>query len=167
MKLADISLLYEYNDWANQRILASSGQVSTAQFLAPSNHYFGSLRSALVHILGGEYAWRMLYQYQTLDYFDKLQADDFPTLESIAQAWQAEAAAMRAYLAQLQDADLTGLVRYTTTEGHRRERVLWHCLLHVVNHGTQHRGEAAVLLTDYGASPGELDFTVFLNERHG
>jgi hypothetical protein len=29
----------------------------------------------------------------------------------------------------------------------------------------QHRSEAAALLTGYGQSPGEIDFTVFLNER--
>ena len=71
---------------------------------------------------------------------------------------------MRDYLAQLTDDDMTDYVRYTTDEGNKRERLLWHCLLHVVNHGTQHRSEAAALLTDYGHSPGDLDFTVFLNE---
>jgi uncharacterized damage-inducible protein DinB len=43
--------------------------------------------------------------------------------------------------------------------------VLWHCLVHVVNHGTQHRSEAALLLTNDGQSPGDLDFTLFLNSR--
>ncbi len=60
---------------------------------------------------------------------------------------------------------LTRMVRYPIDSGELRERVLWHCLLHVVNHGTQHRSEAAAILTSYGASPGDLDFTVFLLER--
>jgi hypothetical protein len=29
----------------------------------------------------------------------------------------------------------------------------------------QHRSESAAMLTDFGKSPGEIDFTMFLNQR--
>jgi uncharacterized damage-inducible protein DinB len=90
---------------------------------------------------------------------------EFPTLDVMKRRWDEEQTTMRAYLAGLQDNDLTSLLRYTIDNGEKRERVLWHCLLHVVNHGTQHRSEAAALLTEYGSSPGDLDFTMFLNEK--
>jgi uncharacterized damage-inducible protein DinB len=163
MKIQDIMILYDYNYWATRRILATGAQVSLEQFLAPAAHSYGGLRGTLVHTLDTEFGWRMLCQHNTLT--PDMAETEFPTFDVLEQRWYDEEMAMRNYLASLNDDDLTGLVRYTTDSGQKRERVLWHCLLHVVNHGTHHRSEAAAILTEYGHSPGDLDFTVFLNEQ--
>jgi uncharacterized damage-inducible protein DinB len=42
---------------------------------------------------------------------------------------------------------------------------VWQMLVHVVNHGTQHRAEAAALLTAEGRSPGELDLINYVEEQ--
>jgi uncharacterized damage-inducible protein DinB len=165
MNLRDILTLYDYNYWATRRILSVSAQVSPEKFIVSTAHSFGSLRGTLVHTLDSEAAWRMLLQHNTLAYFRVLKEEDFPTFESLEGRWKEEELVMRDYLIHLTDDDLTGMIRYTTDEGDQRERVLWHCLLHVVNHGTHHRSEAAAILTDYGHSPGGLDFTTFLNEQ--
>ena len=137
MNIRDILTLYDYNYWATRRILAASVRVSPEQFLIPTMHSFGSLRGTLVHTLDAECAWRMLCQHQTLAYFRALEEAAFPTFEVLEQRWSAEERAMRDYLAHLTDDELNEYVRYTTQEGDKRERLLWHCLLHVVNHGTQ------------------------------
>jgi uncharacterized damage-inducible protein DinB len=165
MNLRDILTLYDYNYWATRRILTASTQVNPEQFIVPTAHSFGSLRGTLVHTLDAECAWRMLYQHETLAYFDAMKEEDFPTFDHLEQRLKEEELAMRDYLIHLSNDDLTGTIRYTTDEGDKRERVLWHCLLHVVNHGTHHRSEAAAILTDCGHSPGGLDFTAFLNEQ--
>lgn len=165
MNIDDIQLLYDYNYWATQQVLAACQNLSHEQFIAPAAHSFGSLRSTLVHGLDAEWGWRVLCQDQNLTAFHELRAEDFPTVAAVAERWQAEEQAMRGYLNQLTNEDLADYVRYTTPEGEKRERVLWHCLWHVVNHGTQHRSEAAAIVSSYGYSPGEIDFTVFLNGR--
>ena len=165
MYVRDIVTLYDYNYWATRRILAASAQVSDEQFRAQGARSFGSLRGTLVHALDAECAWRMLCQHQTLAFFNDLDEGAFPTVDALERRWSEEERAMRDYVAHLTDDDLTGFVRYTTPEGDRRERVLWHCLLHVVNHGTHHRSDAAGILRGYGLPPGPLDFTAFLNEQ--
>lgn len=164
MNLADIQLMYDYNVWANNKILAQSALVTPEQFAAPTDHSWGSLRGTLVHTLDTEYGWRVLLQ--TNDWTADLKAEDYPTIESIRARWDEEEAAWRVYLGSLIDADMTNIIRYEIPEG-VRERVLWHCLWHVVNHGMQHRAEAAHMLTNYGRSPGELDFTQYMNWRNG
>jgi len=162
MNIQDILLIYEYNYWANKRILAVAAKVTQEQFLAPASFPYGGLRGTLLHILDTEWGWRALFQ--TIDSASDLLESDFQTLGALEARWREEEAAMRAYLANLTNEDMESHLRYTTDTGIKRDRILWHCLLHVVNHGTQHRSEAAALLTEYGHSPGDLDFTVFLND---
>ena len=166
MNVRDILTLYDYHYWATRRVLAASVQVSPEQFMAPTAlNSFGSLRGTLVHALDSECGWRMLCQHQTLAFFRALKDDAFPTVDVLQKRWNEQECAMRDYLARLTDENLTDYVRYTTDEGEKRERVLWHCLLHVVNHGTHHRSEAAAMLKGYGYPLEGLDFTLFLNEQ--
>jgi uncharacterized damage-inducible protein DinB len=70
-----------------------------------------------------------------------------------------------AYIASLDDAKLNGLYTYSGSDGTTRKRKVWQTLVHVVNHGTQHRSEVAAFLTSYGSSPGELDFGLLLRNH--
>lgn len=163
MNVKDILFLYEYNYWANKRILDASTRVSQEQFDAPASFPYGGLHGTLFHILEAEFAWRMFFENDNWDAPD-LNPEEFPSLASLQECWVNEETEMRTFLTTLSDSDLETHRYYTTNEGDARDRILWHCLVHVVNHGTQHRSEAAALLTDYGCSPGDLDFTRFLNE---
>ncbi len=162
MNIQDIQLIYSYNYWANEKILAASAKVTQEQFLAWADFPYGGLRGTLIHILDAEFGWRDLFE--TNKFGDDLKEDDFPTFQSLEGQFQKEEKAMRSYLNRLKDDDMNSHLKYTTSNGELRDRILWHCLYHVVNHGTQHRSEAAALLTDLDNSPGDLDFTVFLNE---
>jgi uncharacterized damage-inducible protein DinB len=174
MRVADVLKLYEYNYWANSLLLGAASRLKPEQFAAPASFPFGGVRGTLVHILDAEFSWRVLFEKAGKDFkefkvsdlaYEELKEADIATLSDLQQLWQLEEKRMRAYLAGLNDDMLDRTVRYVGDTGIQRERLLWHCLLHVVNHGTQHRSEAAALLTDFGQSPGDVDFTVFLNDH--
>ena len=163
MNIQDIIFIYEYNYWANKKILEASANVTSDQFATTATFPYGGLQGTLLHILDAEWGWRMYFQNNNWSALD-LDAAEFQTFAALEERYVTEERAMRAYLNTLQDEDMNAHRYYNTSAGEPRDRILWHCLLHVVNHGTQHRSEAAALLTGYGHSPGDLDFTVFLNE---
>jgi uncharacterized damage-inducible protein DinB len=174
MDTAEIKLLYDFNYWANGRILSSACGVSPEQYIAATDFGIGfkSLRGTLNHILDAEWSWRLRWETFLNAPLSANESDtvtlseaQLPTLSALQDLWRLEEAAMRAYINRLSDEQVNGIVRYPLPTGGVRERILWHSLIHLVNHGTQHRGEAAALLTAYGQSPGELDFNMFLNEH--
>ena len=172
MKIDEVKLLYAYNDWADARLLAACATVSPEQYTAPTSYGHGSLRATMVHILDNIWQQRITLQgyYQeplaneAAYEATELHEDALPTLAALRERWLIEQREMWAYLDTLSEETLNSTIRYVIP-GAIRERVVWHILLDLILHATQHRSEAAALLTDYGQSPGDFDFTMFLNER--
>src|SRR5260370_1833250 len=57
MNKDDIQLLYEYDRWANNRVLQAVSGLSEEQFTRDLGGSFRSVRDTLVHIVGGEWGW--------------------------------------------------------------------------------------------------------------
>ena len=53
----DIQLLYEYDRWANNRVLQAASTLSAEEFTRDLGGSFRSVRDTLVHIVGGEWGW--------------------------------------------------------------------------------------------------------------
>lgn len=174
MKTDEVKLLYQFNDWADARILAACARVNPEQYAAPSSIGTGrgGLRETMVHILDSMWQDRITLQ----GYYKEPLADEaaydatelheyaFPTLAALQARWTAEQGEMWAYLDTLTEETLNSTIRYVIP-GVVRERVVWHFLMAALLHLMQHRSEAAVLLTAYGQSPGDLELTLFLDER--
>jgi uncharacterized damage-inducible protein DinB len=160
MDLETIQNLYSYNYWANGRILDTVARVDAAHWAKLTELSHTSLQGTLAHILAAEWVWRMRTQ-------ERISPTGIPPewgsfdLESLQARWQEEERRMRSYLASLDDAGLQERIPYQNTRGAPYQRLLWQILVHVVNHGTQHRSEAAIVLTSLGASPGDLDMIYY------
>jgi uncharacterized damage-inducible protein DinB len=163
MEKSEIQLLYAYNSWANRKILAASAAVPLDQFVTPTGYSWGSLQAILVHTLTAELVWRARLQgMDATSVF--LEAKDFATPAALIERWTIETGMLNEYIDCMEEADLQKVIRYKNRRGQTFEQPGWQILLHVVNHGTQHRSEAAQWLTSLGHSPGDIDLIVFLRE---
>ena len=163
MNLTDLTTLYNYNYWANRRILRAAEGLTVEQFAAPHDLSWGSIRDVLVHTMSAEWVWRMRCQEHRSP-SALLDPAQFTTLETLTTRWDEEERAMRGYLATLDESALSQPLAYVSTAGRPFSGTLWHILMHVVNHGTQHRAEVAHILTQLGHSPGDIDMILFARE---
>lgn len=150
MRQADIRFLYDFDRWATRRILAAAEGVDETTWSAPNAIGDRGLGGILVHHLGAHQRWR--HGLSGSDESPRPEKGPLPSPSELAAWWEAEWLALDAWLDGLDDAAMDELgdgVPY------------WQMLAHVVNHGTQHRAEAAALLTTAGRSPGDLDMIFF------
>jgi uncharacterized damage-inducible protein DinB len=158
MQAADIRFLFAYDRWATKQVLTVLDGLDSTVWSRPNDVGERGLGSILVHHLGASQRWRIGLQTQGTDDEPEPELEPLPTIDELRQRWQAEWVAVDAWLPALTD----GQVQYV----HAGVPV-WQMLVHVVNHGTQHRAEAAALLTGEGRSPGELDLINYAEERAG
>lgn len=165
MNKQDILTLYKYNQWANAKILNAGAHLTQDQYLAGASFPHGGLRGTLVHALFAEWIWRQRWEGTSPRV--RLKPEEFPTFEALRTRWADEEKLLMTFVAGLTDERLDDQFEYTSTEGKPYKRILWHAMAHLVNHGTQHRSEAAAMLTDFGHSPGDVDMIYFLSEMFG
>ncbi len=157
MQLEDIRFLFGFDRWATTKILDAAAGLDASTWSATNEVDERGLGGILVHHLGASERWRHALTGAT---GEPPRPEDEPLLDlpSLRAAWEREWAGYDAWIDRM---DPTWLDQ---TEGGIS---LWQALAHVVNHGTQHRSEAAVLLTSAGHSPGDLDMIDFAEAIKG
>ena len=160
---AVIRNLYDYNAWANARILDTTAHLTPPQLVAPGGASFDSVRDTLVHTMNAQWLYLERWQGRSPRAWPETTTDT--DLAAIRARWHVIERDTQAFVAGLDDARLATVVEYTNMQGERWAYPLWQQMIHQVNHATQHRSEAAVLLTQLGHSPGWLDLLYFVDLR--
>jgi uncharacterized damage-inducible protein DinB len=155
MHADDIRWLFAYDRWATRRVLDVLDGAEASVWERPNAVAERGLGSILVHHLGASQRWRVGLESQGSEEGPSPEREPLPSIDELRARWDAEWAAVDAWLPTLTD----GFVAYVFDGV-----PVWQMLVHVVNHGTQHRSEAAALLTAEGRSPGELDMINYAEE---
>jgi uncharacterized damage-inducible protein DinB len=166
MNKDDLLFLADYTAWANGRLLEAAARLPAEQFSAPHRTTYGSLRGILVHILVSYQVWLGRCRDGRIPASFPTHAE-FPDLAAFAARFHAQEAELRAYLESLSELDLLRPISYTTSKGVAYTNTLWQIFAHLFNHATQHRSEAAEVLTEYSCSPGDLDLIWYLRQLEG
>jgi uncharacterized damage-inducible protein DinB len=150
---ADFEKLFGYTRWARERVLDALQSADAAPERAVE---------LLSHTLRAQDMW-----YGRIEKTDHATLDLWADEDLGACAERAAASARRwdAVLAERAANDLDQPIAYTNSKGTHFETPLRDLLSHVVNHGTHHRAQIALVLREAGIAPPATDYIFFVRDE--
>jgi uncharacterized damage-inducible protein DinB len=135
--------------------------LSQEQFTQEADYSHGSVRNQIVHLLSVDDVWfSELWGVEPLEPLPPANADD---RQIIRAYWDSVEQRMRGYLAALRDDMLFDKPIKEPEED--QNLVVWQVLLHVANHGTDHRAQLLRLLNDLGVETTSQDYIFYVYDN--
>jgi uncharacterized damage-inducible protein DinB len=167
LTIDDIQLLYEYDRWANNRVLQAIAELTTEEFTRNLGGSFSSVRDTFLHIVSGEWVW---LQYWNAPLADSAFLQDirhrrsvlfapeaYPSVAEARSRWTEVEQEQVQFLKALSEEGINKMLPFRTT------RVpLARLMQHLANHSTYHRGQISLMLRQLGAKPIATDFHEFV-----
>jgi uncharacterized damage-inducible protein DinB len=152
---------YEYHFAENRKIWDEYITSLPDALFTQEDHYSrGSVRNQIVHLMSVDQTW--FCQLRGVEIPDSLNPDDFGDRNTLRAYWDTIEQEMRAYLANLRD-EMLPVKPFA--EGEDKDLITWQVLLHVVNHGTDHRAQLLRLLNDLGVKTGPQDYIFYVYDH--
>lgn len=156
MKRELLESFYEYGVHTNQRLLAQAEKLDETTLRRAIPGVGRSVYQTFLHMLNAERGW--LSGLKGEERAPRYTEQDLPDLATIGEALARVADDRRAFLAGASDEWLHQPM-FSGASG--QPVFFWQVVLHVANHGTQHRAEIAAALTEAGFSPGDVDMIYY------
>lgn len=152
---------YDYHFAENRKIWDRYiTSLSHEQFIQAVDYSIGSVQNQIVHLMSVDDNWFSgLRGVEMPEGFNPTNVDNRKLMRA---HWDKVEQQMREYLANLQD-DM--LLDKPFAEGEDKELVRWQVLLHVVNHGTDHRAQLLRLLNDLGVKTAPQDYIFYVYDH--
>ena len=155
--------LFAYHYSAYDQIWESAVELSLEQYTRESGYSLGSVRNHLVHAINVDDRWLARIQHQTPPQL--MDEADYPDQASLRETWKVIAGRVSDYISALGDDELDEFVDLDfPLSGGRKRNLRWQLLLHMVNHGTDHRAQILSLLHVHGAPTFEQDYILHVWE---
>jgi uncharacterized damage-inducible protein DinB len=151
MTADEARLHLRYSTWASRLLLEAALQLDPEKLRREMSVSHKNVHDTLAHIYMADRIW--LHRI--------LGAQPASTEEALESAWPGVQDRWREWSDGLTDADLLRTVSYKSLKGEPFESPVWQIVLHVVNHGTLHRGQVMAMLRQLDVAPPPTDLIFF------
>jgi uncharacterized damage-inducible protein DinB len=153
-----LRLHFDYSAWASQRLMEAASKLTPEELARDFKTSDKNVLDTLVHVFAADRIWLSRVQGEPRATFVDPADREFSALE---REWPVLYARWQEWLTPLTDDGARAKIAYRDMKGNPYEQPLWQIVLHVVNHATHHRGQAAGFLRSMGHTPPPLDLIAF------
>lgn len=153
-----LRLHLNYSFWASQRLLEAASRLTLEQLTHDFQTADRSVLGTLAHVFAGDRAW--ISRLEGNPRKTLLDPGDH-NLATLEREWPVVQQRWTDWAGALTDEAALAPLDYVDFRGNSWEQPVWQIVLHVVNHGTHHRGQVAGFLRSMGYAPPAVDLHVY------
>ncbi len=147
-----------YTVWASTRMLGAATQLSAEELTHDFKTADHSIVGTLAHIFAADRVWiGRLHKAPPAVFI----SDADRSLPALHEQWPRVHAAWLQWACELTDESAQANFTYQDLKGKLWTQPVWQVVLHVVNHGTHHRGQVSGFLRALGHVPPPLDLIAY------
>jgi uncharacterized damage-inducible protein DinB len=158
----EVQQLYDYDQWADLKLLEVIAPITTDHYKKDLSTSFGGIHGTLVHILSADTVWFARWTGKTPAL---MKAEDFPTVEVVKKQWDAYHCEMSNFVRGLTEEKLNEPLQYTDFKGNAYSHPLFQQMQHKVNHSTYHRGQVVTMLRQIGEKVVSTDLIHYIRQK--
>jgi uncharacterized damage-inducible protein DinB len=144
-----------YNAWASRRALDMTRQLTPEEAGRDLHSSHGSVLGTLAHIFMADRMWWSRLQGRGRKAL--ADAGEEFAIETLDREWPPLFAQYERWAAGMPEEEWDRVVTYITTTGAHQESTARRIILHLVNHGSIHRGQIAAMVRQLGRKPLATD----------
>jgi uncharacterized damage-inducible protein DinB len=151
----------EYTAWASRRLVDAAAGLSHEELTRDFGSSERSVLGTLAHVYAGDRVWLSRFEGSP---FAGFISDADRDLAVLQRDWPALYERWRAWARGITDDGALAMLDYRDLKGNPWRQPTWQVVLHVVNHGTHHRGQVSGFLRTMGRTPPPIDLIAYYRE---
>jgi len=151
----------DYTAWASRRLVEAAAQLTPEELTRDFGTSDKSVLGTLVHVFAADRIW--LCRVTGSSFPDRLVDPEKDMHFSVLETeWPELLNRWKVWVLGL--ADTSAVISYRDMKGNPYQTPAWQIILHLVNHGTHHRGQAAGFMRSMGHTPPALDLIAYYRQ---
>ncbi len=159
---------FDYTLWATSALLKAAADLTPEELERDLKASYISLLGTLRHIYFADRIWLArfeAYDAGTTARLTLADASETPTLEELTRVWPGVIEGFKQRIRDYGDQGVLEAFSFTNLAGKHFTMPRYQAMLHVVNHGTLHRGQVMMMIRQMGHVPPSTDLLYYYASR--